>query len=143
VTQEAGTLSPDATRVVRELVDAYNRADWDTVRNAMHADFAHHNGDDTMTRDQFLRGAAWLRAGFPDFGLDIADLVADGDRVAVRFVARGTHAGSLFGETASGQRVAFAIAWMCRVADGVLVEDWETMDELDLRRRIGAMPVAE
>ena len=133
----------DVKAAVRAVIDAYNRADWNAVRDAMDQSYAHHTGDATLTRDQFLRGAAWLRAGFPDLSLDIADLLADGDRVAVRLIARGTHRGSLFGEAPTSAPVAFGVTWICRFADGILAEDWETMDELDLRRRVGALPVTD
>ena len=32
-----------------------------------------------------------LRAAFPDLRLTVEELVAEGDRVSVRFTARGTH----------------------------------------------------
>jgi len=68
----------------------------------------------------------------------VLHLLAEADRVAVRFVGRGTHAASMFGEAPSSRDVAWLGTTIFRIADDRIVEDWEVMDEGDLRRQIGA-----
>lgn len=123
---------------VHRFIAAYNAGDWDAVRELMHPDYAHHNGNVTLTREQFLRGAAWLRKGLPDFALEVVEVIGTGDRLACRMVATGTHQGSLFGETATGGAVSVPVAWFVRLEDGVPAEDWEYMDEALLRGQLGA-----
>ncbi len=136
-----GSVADDAKALVRRLIEVYNGADWTALAAAMHPEYAHHTGVETLTGQEYLAGAAWLRRAFPDFRLEIADLIAEADRVAVRIVARGTHQGSLFGETPTSREIAFNMDWTCRLEDGLVVEDWELLDYLDLRRRLGALPV--
>lgn len=125
--------------VVRRLLELYNDADWDGLGDVMSADYVHHNNGATMTLAQFRRGAAWVRAGIPDFRIEIEDLLADGDRVAARGIGRGTHLGSLFGETPTSRPVTLHITVIYRLEDGRVAEDWEAMDEHDLRRQVGAV----
>ena len=128
----------DANReVMRQLLDAYNAAEWDRLDDLVLPTYAHHNNAQTLNLAQFKRGAAWLRSAMPDFRLDIVDEVADGNRVAIRFIGRGTHAGSLFGEAPTHKELALHGQTFYRFEDGSVAEDWEVMDEGDMRRQVG------
>src|SRR5581483_7158098 len=43
-----------------------------------------------------------LRSAFPDLRVEIEDILAEGDRVAVRIVMEGTHCGDAMGVQATG-----------------------------------------
>ena len=123
--------------VLQQLLDAYNAAEWDRLDDLVLPTYAHHNNALTLNLAQFKGGAAWLRSAVPDFRLEVADEVADGDRVAIRFVGRGTHAGSLFGEPPTRRELALHGQAFYRFENGKVAEDWELMDEGDMRRQVG------
>ncbi|WP_211453175.1 ester cyclase [Collimonas antrihumi] len=50
---------------------------------------------------EFGKGIAAVRNGFPDVQFEVEDLIAEGDRVAVRWTFRGTHGGPFAGRAAS------------------------------------------
>ena len=56
------------------------------------------------------------------------DLIEDGDRVAARLTARGTHLGEYRGVPATGQLIFMEIFDIVRVADGKIVERWTMFD---------------
>jgi len=124
----------------RAFIDGYNSGDLGSLDPLVAEDFAHHNNEVTLTLAQFKRGAEWVRSGIPDFQLEIVDLIAEGDRVVARMLGTGTHSRSLYGETPTAARVVLHVTDVVRVEDGRLAEDWETMDELDLRRQLRALP---
>src|SRR6266550_4520879 len=66
-----------------------------------------HTPDGALTG---LEGASLLlqtyEKAFPDFHLAIDDMVAEGDKVVVRYAFTGTHLGSLADIPASGKRAA-------------------------------------
>lgn len=84
---------------------------------------------------------AFLRA-FPDARASIEDLVAEGDRVALRFAYRGTHLGEFLGMRPSGKRFSVTGIAMFRVREGRIAEHWVELDQLGLLQQIGSMPVA-
>src|SRR5947208_12101461 len=45
------------------------------------------------------------KAGFPDFAIEIEDMIAEGDKVAARFAFDGVHTGEFFGVPPTGKRV--------------------------------------
>jgi predicted ester cyclase len=136
---EDALMAVDANRaLVRRYLDIYNDAAWDRLAEVLAPDYAHHSNDDVLSPAQFIRGASWIRAGLPDFHVDAVDLVAEGDRVACRWMGTGTHRGSMFGEAPTGAPITLHGITEFRVADGLIAEDWEAMDEADLRRKVMA-----
>jgi predicted SnoaL-like aldol condensation-catalyzing enzyme len=78
--------------------------------------------------------AANLRGIVPDIHIDIEDMIAEGDRVAVRIGLQGTHT--------DGGRVSVRGIIILRVVDGWIVEAWNSYDQLGFLRQIGALPGA-
>jgi predicted ester cyclase len=44
-----------------------------------------------------------IRSGFPDIQWSLEEMVAEGDKVAARFIMRGTHQGAFFGVPPTGK----------------------------------------
>ena len=86
---------------------------------------------------------AGLLAGLPGVRHELRELVAEGDRVAVRLDAVGTHGGEFLGVPASGRPVTIAAMNLFRVHDGRIAEQWVQMDALGALQQIGAMPAPQ
>jgi len=63
-------------------------------------------------------------ASFPDLRVTTEDLIAEGDRVALRWKAEGTHMGELMGITPTGKHVTLTGIEILRITDGLIVERW-------------------
>jgi predicted ester cyclase len=87
-------------------------------------------------RDGLWAGIVELRAGFPDFALTELEVIADGDRAAVRWAATGTHAGRFEGIAPTGRRIGFRGLELVRVVDGLVVERWGEWDDAGLRAQL-------
>ena len=136
-------MTSDVKPIAAAYWQAYNAAHWEAVREMVADDYVHHSGDaESHDLEFFLSGARGLRAAFPDVRVEVRDMVAEDDRVAVRWVARATHTGSLFGEEATGRPVAVDGATIHRVVDGRIAEDWEVMNEGALRDQLAAETTA-
>ena len=130
-------MSMSNQRTLREYLDAYNRADWIRLKDYVGPTYVHHNNDAALTIAQFVSGAGWLRAGIPDFRIDVKTMVAEGETVAVRWEAHGTHSASLAGEVPTNRTITLYGITLYRFEDGLIAEDWEATDERHLRMQIG------
>lgn len=83
-----------------------------------------------------------LRNGIPDVKYTIQDMVVTTDKVAVRVVMTGTHAGDFFGIPATGRRVVVNQFQIERIENGKIVEHWRQSDDLGMMRQLGLMPNA-
>ncbi len=82
-----------------------------------------------------------FRAGYPDLSFIVDDTIAQGDLVAMRWTASGTHEGELMGIPATGLRTTTTGISVARFdADGKIVEEWSTWDVLGLMQQLGVVP---
>ena len=82
---------------------------------------------------------AWKR-GFPDFTITIEDLVAEGDRVAKRWILRGTHTGEFLGIPPTGRKVTMLAMTLYRIVGGKVREIYWNYDALGLMQQLGGIP---
>lgn len=91
-------------------------------------------------REGLKQAVSRVRAAFPDITPTVEDVVAAGDKVAVRATARGTHQKEFNGIPATGKQVTLSEMHIFRVADGKIVEHWGEFDSLGLLVQLGAFP---
>ena len=80
------------------------------------------------------------RAAFPDLQTRVDDVVAEGDTVAYRWSARGTHQGELFGIPPTGRRVTCRGVDWYYIAGGWITEYWDVIDQVGLLTQLGVLP---
>jgi len=80
----------------------------------------------------------WLRSAFPDLTYGVDDLIAQGDKVVVRWHWNATHEGPFRGIAPTGTHVAISGIAIYRVQDGKLAQRWVEADLLGLFRTLGA-----
>src|SRR5919197_2315273 len=71
-------------------------------------------------------------SAFPDLQLTTEDMVAEGDKVAIRNTWRGTHQGAFQGLPPTGKYVAFTGSDVFRFVRGKIGENWSPLDALGL-----------
>lgn len=83
----------------------------------------------------------WIGAflgSFTDVEMRIVELLADGDRVAARFLCSGTHSGEWLGHAATGRRFSdIPEVYFFRVADGRITAAWGLEDTWTRLRQLG------
>jgi steroid delta-isomerase-like uncharacterized protein len=73
----------------------------------------------------------------------IEDVVAEGDRVVVRWTGRGTHSGTFMGIPPTGRTFTIAGIDVHRFEDGRMAEHWHVVDQLALMQQLGLIPDPE
>ncbi len=70
----------------------------------------------------------------------VEDVVAENDRVVVRWSQNGTHSGELFGIPPTGTTFTIAGIDVYRVEGGRFAEHWHVVDQLALLQQLGVIP---
>ncbi|MBI5968013.1 MAG: ester cyclase [Deltaproteobacteria bacterium] len=83
---------------------------------------------------------AFLTAFPEDLHITIDDTVAEGDKVAARWTARGTHKGPLRGIAPTGKPVTWIGIAIYQLSGGKIKEVWGLNDALGIMQQIGAIP---
>ena len=80
---------------------------------------------------------AAIRSAVPDARYEVDDLIADGDRVAVRWRLLGTHEGAFGGIAPTGKPIALRGIAIYRLDAGKLMERWVVSDLHGLLEEVG------
>ena len=70
----------------------------------------------------------------------VEDVIAEGDRVVVRWTNAGTHVGDFAGIPATGRTFTIAGIDIYRVADRQFCEHWHVIDQLGMLGQLGLLP---
>lgn len=128
---------------VRQFWAVFNSHDlngWDAL---CASDYINHDAGlptpdaDLSTLKQTIGG---LIAAFPDMTATEEDLVAMGDKIAVRMTLSGTHQGEFMGVAGTGKHMAFGGVWLAHFSEGKYKEQWVYFDALGLLQQMGAIP---
>jgi steroid delta-isomerase-like uncharacterized protein len=144
-TQAAGAL--DISDVSRRLVEEpFNSGGFELLDQFVAADCVNH--DPAMpaelrelgAAEQIKRTTAMYRAAFPDVRMTVQDVIAAGDKVALRWQGEGTHRGELMGLAPTGSHGSVTGIDIFLWKDGKVAEAWTEWDNLGLARQLGAAP---
>jgi steroid delta-isomerase-like uncharacterized protein len=127
--------------LARRWHEAVNERNIDSLDAVLAADIIH---DGATFPEAF--GAAGVKrilsaalAGFPDIRFTQEDLIAEADRVAVRYRAEGTHLGEFQGIAPTGRRVAWTGINMFRIDCGRIVQSWSEVDGVGRLQQLGVI----
>jgi steroid delta-isomerase-like uncharacterized protein len=83
-----------------------------------------------------------LLAAFPDSRIVVDDVIAEGNKVAVRHRLQGTHQAELQGIPATGRPVEVNGIVIFRLENGKIAEAWLNADIMGMMQQLGAIPVS-
>ena len=127
-----------AHRFHEEIFDQGNLAAADEILTPDFVWYSAAAGRPSVVGPEAVKQAATdLRAFIPDFVLTDDDVIAEGDRVVIRWTMPGT------AQRESGAvPVIYTGIDIFRIADGKLAELWQNTDDLGLEAQLAASPVA-
>ena len=124
------------------IEEAWNKGNLDFVDKNFSSDFVGHgtfHGQPT-NRDGVKSVISTIRNAIPDLNITIEDMLAEGTKVASRWVTKGTHKGDLMSAKPTGNKISVSETAVFRVKDGKVVEAWANRDDLGFLQQIGLIP---
>ena len=120
-----------------EAARAEKLASVDTMGEFLARDSVHHFGTgQQFSREEYTNMFARYYEAFSDLEYVPQEVIAEGDTVAVRFLARGTHLHPIFGCGPTGKVITYTSTYFYRVANGRIQEDWENMDVMGFQAQL-------
>ena len=143
-TKQAHMLSDNKAIVLRSEAELWSKGNLAVADELYSPDFVCH----------FVVGPEWRglegikgevrshRTSFPDWHERVDDIIAEGDRVVIRFTSTGTQLGEFQGIAPTGRKVSIQEVAIFRMVDGKIVEQWGMPDIHGLMQQLGAANVA-
>ncbi len=112
------------------------------INEACTADFVFHSsrGEEIRGLKDFIRHNTDFFNAVPDAHFTVDDMIAEGDKVATRWTATGTHTGEIGGIPATGEKFTFWGITIDHIVSGKCAEEWERYDSLGLMQQLGLIP---
>jgi predicted ester cyclase len=126
--------------LVRHFLDEVNKKNFSVVEEVLLPSFVQHSVVATSPgRQGVVDLYNALKKGFPDFRFDVDDMIAEGNRVAVRMTGRYTHKGEFLGVAPTGKAVVLLKMDFFTFVNGRCSEHWDSADRLGLLQQLGAI----
>lgn len=126
----------------RFVEEAFNEGKYEVIEQLVAPTFVNHDpatGDVTGI-DGAQQSIEGYRSAFPDLEITINEQIAEGDLVATRWTAIGTHKGELMGVAATGKEATVTGLSLDKIKDGKIVESWNNWDTLGMLQQLGVVP---
>ena len=91
-------------------------------------------------RDALKQAMERVARGLADVRMTVDDVIAEGDRVAVRLTSHARQVGEFMGMPPSDREYTIEEIHVFRVRDGRIAEHWHQADFLGMMRQLGATP---
>jgi steroid delta-isomerase-like uncharacterized protein len=136
------TTIDDNKSIVRRFVDEiFVQGRPETVDELLADDFVAHTWPSTgHPKDDLKAAIGRVSKSLADPRFTIDDMIAEGDRVAVRLTTSARQVGEFMGIPPSGKRYEIEEIHVFRLGDGKVVEHWHQFDQMGMMKQLGAMP---
>ncbi len=121
--------------LVRRLMDHMVRDPSDgAIDEFLSEDFVDHNAppEQGPGPEGVKRSLKKTLAALANLRLQLEDIIAEGDKVVIRYKAEATHVGSFLGFPATGRRLSWTTISIYRIAGAKIVERWGLVDHTAL-----------
>jgi steroid delta-isomerase-like uncharacterized protein len=140
-------MSPDSKQANIHLVKQFfavgpSKGDLQAADALLASDFAPHTpfpftGSGIEAMNTII---TTCRNAFHGLTVTIEDMMAEGDKVTARFVARGVHKGEFMGLPPTGKEIALTGIEIFRIQDGKIAELWGEANLMGLMQQLGIIP---
>ena len=128
--------------IIRSLYEADNKKDLSILDELISPDFVDPSFQ-LRGPESYKQFETMFFKGFPDWQETIEDIIAEGDKVWVRFTGTGTHSGEWRGLAPTGKNITFQGVQIWRITDGKVVEKHSIIDLLDALKQLGVIEYTE
>jgi steroid delta-isomerase-like uncharacterized protein len=135
------TIDANKALVRRFIDEIFVRGRPEAVDELLADDFVSHTWRATGDgKGDLKRAIDRLSNVLANVSFTVEDVIAEGDRVAVRVTAQATQVGQFMGVPPSGKSYSIGEIHIFRVRDGKVTEHWHQYDQLGMMHQLGALP---
>ena len=127
--------------VHKEMLDAFNRRDFEAYRPLLHDDYTYTGGDgvEIVGPDAGVEVARGYATAIPDGRAEITMSCAQRDTAVCEFRVTGTHGGDLMGVAPTGKSLDLLVCNVIELRDGKVYREREYLDSLEMWVQLGVL----
>ena len=132
-------------QVIEAWAAAWDRGEVDALDRLLSPGYRRRSSsaDEGLDLEQFKASIVTTRSAFPDLVTTIDEIMAEDDRVALRWHSLGKHDGSFLGVPPTHRTVEVHGSTFARFENDVIVEEFVTWDPRAMLSALGIISVGE
>jgi steroid delta-isomerase-like uncharacterized protein len=136
--------------LIRQIIKEWNEVKGDIAKMCSlfdkyyGPDFIYHDvstGDTNI--EHTMQDMAKYLSAFPDVNYSIDDILAEGDKIAIRCTLRSTHKGTFVGIHATEKQIEVKQVEIQKIVGGKITEAWGFSDSQGMMSQLGVIPSDE
>jgi steroid delta-isomerase-like uncharacterized protein len=135
------SIETNKATVRRYYEEVHNQGKQDVLKEIAVENYVEHNPfpGHGQGLSGFYQRVEMLQNAFT-MNFTIEDMIAEGDKVVVRWVNHNVHQGSFMGIPATGKSAIVSGIDIHVLQNGKLAEHWDVVDTLSLLQQLGVLP---
>jgi steroid delta-isomerase-like uncharacterized protein len=126
--------------LVRKMIEELNKGNVGILEEVLAPDYVYYTPSGStkpMSKEETIESVNAHGKAFPDLNWNIEELIAEGDKVVLRFIALGTHQGEFESIPATGNKIEISAIEVFRIENGKIVEERLDGDMLGVMMQLG------
>jgi steroid delta-isomerase-like uncharacterized protein len=134
-------MSAETNKVIvrRYYEEVLNQHNLTIIDELFASNFKSYTRSGSVDLQQYVEAVRRSHQAFPDLQVTIEAQIAEGDLVATRWSAKGTHQGPFAGIQPTGQEITISAMHFHRLADDKITDHWEQLDFAGMLQQLGIL----
>jgi steroid delta-isomerase-like uncharacterized protein len=135
----AGDIQNLNKEIARQVFAAIDKNDFDKLKDLLSDDFILNApaSPQPWKKDDLIKGITTFYVSFPDWTHTINDMIAEGDKVAVKLTGQGTQKGIYENIPPADKKLTQSAVHLITFVDGKVKEWWAVEDNLGFMMQLG------
>jgi steroid delta-isomerase-like uncharacterized protein len=135
--KERRCITMNPKKMVQSFFErVYNQRDYEYVMTLFSDDYYEHTKNGARSNKDACSIIKNAISVFPDLKVQINNVIAENDIVAVRLTFSITHKGEFFGIQATSKKIVFEAMEFFKVADDKIIESWGSWPIFDILEKM-------
>jgi predicted ester cyclase len=137
-------MADDAKKIIKRFLEEPWKGNWDVIDEYAAPGYIGHD----PSQPGPIRGIDGIKANLQQYidsfsgaHITVDEQIAEGDIVATRWTARGTHTGEIAGIAPTGREVTVSGINISKLEGGKIIEEWSNWDTFGMMVQLGAIPM--
>lgn len=122
-----------AYAVSRAILDG----NWEKLESLLDSNFTYTGDGYHFSKDEYIAFMQDMRAAFSNFEMILDKTITENDFASIRFTSKVVNTGSFMGSPANQKNLTVTGIFQRRVANGKVMQEWQTTDLLGTMSQIG------